>query len=614
MAEIIIFTLFLLLTVSNGAYIYDLLYKSMPMPPIIYLLISYAFGLGIGSLAIFVLGILGILYYWTIYALLIFLSLVAIPKFRRRIMPLVYTSVKGSKFIQQSFISYFLLSLIGIYILLNLIEALLPPTSFDSLVYHLADPKKFLEYHRLLSTQIPDIDLRLGKIAPFNFEMLYIIPLALNNDILANIIQYGTALLAGLALYMIGASFFSRLTGLFAVAIFLMQPFVVTYVATAKTDTAIVLYAILAIYAFFEWRLSHESRWLNICGVLAGFYLACKLSGLFFVFYLFIMIFYSLILESKLRFDKALRTSMLFLIPALIIAAPWLLRSWVVTGDPIYPYFSSIFTNNFKTEISHTMTLSSFILYPWHLVFSPGNFLGERGASPVYIAILPLLLIYRGVDKKIKYLLLFGLAYVYTFFPLHVLSRYFIAGIAALSVVSGYVIDRFSLQLRNVLFKNIMLLFLCLPLVFNLYYLFRVNIPNAGVALKMVPRDKYLEKELKDYYFMAKYVNQLPADAIIFSPWENRFYYFDRKVLSGNWIVKEMLDIRSPAEWVNVLKNKYGADYVLLTWDYQDALIKLYESNHLGYDPRDNILFSEGMKEYLVPVYSKGKYKLYKLY
>ncbi|ODS34563.1 MAG: hypothetical protein SCARUB_00298 [Candidatus Scalindua rubra] len=192
--------------------------------------------------------------------------------------------------------------------------------------------------------------------------------------------------------------------------------------------------------------------------------------------------------------------------------------------------------------------------------------------------------------------------------------RYCIGGIAALSVVVGYVIDQFYLSRRNVFLKNIIMVFLCMPFIVNLYQLCRVNVPKINVALKRVSRDDYLEKQYRDLFLMEKYVNkELPEDAVIFAPWENSSYRFDKQFLTGNHIVKAMLEIRSPGEWVNVLKGTYKVDYLLLNRNYHEILIKRYENGSLGYDPCNNILFSKKMKKYLKHVYSSGKCSLYKL-
>ncbi len=616
MIDIFLFVLFTIIVVSIGAYFFDF-YKIEIDSKVTFYLFSYTIGLGIISYILFFVAVMGLLYFWTVCLLLILLFVFSIPKLYKGTKQLVHVPLKPSPITQQPFINILLLLIIGSYVIVNLINALTPVLCFDCQVYHLAEPKKFLEYHRLIHTQIPGLDIGGGVLMtmPINFEMLYIVPLSFHNDILAKLIQYGTALFAGASVYVLSKRFFSSLAGLFAVAIFLIQPFVFKHIATTKVDTAILLFAILSINSFLEWYHNQNSKWLMLCGIFSGLYFACKLTGLFLIIILSLLIFYRLFHDNKSGFKNSLLELGRFLIPAFIIAFPWLLRSWMLTGDPLYPYIGNLLGNGFKTELGHPKSFINFFLYLWNLTFNPQVFyLSSRSISPFYLAILPGLLLVKNIDRKIKYLLVLGLLYVYLFFPFLALPRYFMPGIAALSIVVGYIINQFSLSYKNSLLKKLILVFLCMPFIVNLYYLYRVNIPNVSAALKIVSRDDYLEKHLGDYYLMTKYVNEkLPDDITVFAPWENRFYYFDKKFLSGNWMVERMLDIKTPVEWVKALKEKYKVDYLLLNRNYHEILIKAYEAGRVGYDPRNNILFSEEMKKYLKPVYSSGKYSLYEL-
>ncbi|ODS34562.1 MAG: hypothetical protein SCARUB_00297 [Candidatus Scalindua rubra] len=376
MIDILLLIIFMILAISIGAYFFDF-YKLEFSSRMEFLLFSLAIGLGIISYTIFFLAVMGILYSWTIYIFLILLLLFSIPKIYRSTRQFRYKSLKVT---HQPFINYLLFFIIGTYIGLTFIDALVPPTEADSLVYHLADPKKFLKYHSLIHTQIPGIDLKTSKIMPFNFEMLYVIPLTFDRDIFAKLIQFGTALCAGLVLYMLSARFFSKLAGLFAVAVFLIQPFVFNYVSTPKVDTAIVLYAILSLYTFLVWYDNQESKWLILCGIFSGLFFACKLSGLFLMIILSVLIFYKLFYEKKFDFKYSGFYLIKYLVPAFIITAPWLLRSWVVIGDPLYPYIIKLTGDHFKTNlIHHKKSVIDFITYPWNLTLDPGQLM-RRGS------------------------------------------------------------------------------------------------------------------------------------------------------------------------------------------------------------------------------------------
>lgn len=612
MIDLIVSLLFVFTAVSAGAFIYRA-YRMPFYSPLQFMLFSYALGLGIISFLLFLFGAAGILYAQTIHLFLIVLLVCSAWSFYRNAKNFMAVGLLP-RFFRQPFIGYCLLAIIGVYIGLTFIAALAPPTNGDSLVYHLAIPKRFLKYHCLLHTQAQGVDLSDIFIMPFGFELLYVIPLALRQDIAGQLLQWGTAVCGAAALYALMARFFSRTGGLFAAAVFLTQPAFVRFIATPKPDTAVVLYVILGLYAFFEWYENRQKKWLLCCGIQAGLYLACRLTGLFTVMIFTALIFCKLFYSDRAGLQKALRRVLYFLIPALLIPAPWLVRSWLLTGDPFYPYLNRLFGSYFATYLFHPKDMQGLLLYFWNLTFVPATFLFERSISPFYIAFLPGLFVLRHIDRKIVYTLVFGLVSVYALFPLQVQTRYLFAGLAALSIVAGYVISSLFLRINNAWFRNLLAVLLCLSFVAEIRILYYETLPVVKAVIRRQRREDYLRRELGDYYKMAEYINNgLSPGSVVFDPWENRSYYMDKVFLSGCWSVEKMLNIKSAGEWADLLRERYNVDYVLLSRRYHESLIELYETKCLAYDPRKNLIYSEDMQRYLEPVYSIEKCTLYKL-
>ncbi|MFC1590765.1 glycosyltransferase family 39 protein, partial [Candidatus Omnitrophota bacterium] len=244
-------------------------------------LFSYALGLGVMSFSLFIFGVTGILYRQTVHLFLIIVLLGSLPVLYSGIRDRSFFKMRSIQLPRRPFITCVLLLIIGIYVGLTFITALTPPTEFDSQVYNLADSKRFLRYNSLLHTQMPGVDLHGVCIMPLGFELLYAVPLSLDHDVAAKLLQWATAICAAIAIYALMARFFSRIGGLFAAAIFLIQPAVARFIATPKADMAVVLFAVLSLYAFFEWNDSRERKWLICCGVNAGLFAACRLYGFF---------------------------------------------------------------------------------------------------------------------------------------------------------------------------------------------------------------------------------------------------------------------------------------------------------------------------------------------
>jgi len=210
----------------------------------------------------------------------------------------------------------------------TLLSALAPPVAWDVRAYHLA---------------LPEIALRAGRFAvipwmlhshwPHLMEALYVLPLAVGRDAAAALIHWGAA-----ALLVAGVFYSARSTGGRAAAwtsalLLAAQPAFQGEAGSAHSDGAAALFAFAAATALARWEETDSRRWLAIAGLLAGFGAACKLTLLAplcgWAFWL-----------AAVR--RRPRQALLLLACGGVVAGPWLMKTWMETGDPVWPFLSGV--------------------------------------------------------------------------------------------------------------------------------------------------------------------------------------------------------------------------------------------------------------------------------
>ncbi|NIM04808.1 MAG: phospholipid carrier-dependent glycosyltransferase, partial [Armatimonadetes bacterium] len=238
-------------------------------------------------------------------------------------------------------------------------------TGWDGLAYHLAVPKIYLQHHRILV--LPWMS---HSNFPFAMEMLYLLGLALQGQALAKLLNFSCGVLIALAVYCWGNKSIGKGAGLLGMAIFISIPLVFWEATVAYNELAFALFCLLSIWAWWKKEEGPASRWIILSGIFAGLALATKMLAGFLVVFMVLAILWRKIEQSaddlsvkqktkpasKRPSEKADETPSnpqtgiarpialaLWLVPALLVAAPWYVKSYLWTGNPVYPFFYDIF-------------------------------------------------------------------------------------------------------------------------------------------------------------------------------------------------------------------------------------------------------------------------------
>jgi len=486
----------------------------------------------------FSLGMLHLLYAWAFLLVIIF-GLVFSHK--ECITLICKTRDSIQTFRLKRDLDTALIIVIFISCVLALLSALVLPFLWDELDYQLALPKIWARHHELL----PIFSRWISEL-PSNISMLYIIGIVLKNGILSKLFSLTFGLLLALAIYSFGQRFYDKKTALISTSIYMTLPMVMNHIGSAYIDIPVALLVFLALYGFFMWQNSNDQKWVYVSAIMTGLSIASKhtalfpaaILGAFFVYYLF----------KKNKTGKAVQLILIFGIIALLFVSPWLLKSYVRTGNPVWPLAYDIFggeywDNNLASEYSKRLSLSNeeglftFAILPWTITMDSSSFTILLGWNALFLSFVPLLFFYKKIERTTLLLLLHSLLFLYVIsfasyylFGLRILR--YIMIYPALSLISATVIT--NLYSVKPIRKLIMaLLFTTFLFTFALWVgTFSQKMPYV---FGMENEEEYYSK-LIDFngYPVFQYLNQnTPKDSVIFLFRESRGYFSERDYIVG---------------------------------------------------------------------------------
>lgn len=266
-----------------------------------------------------------------------------------------------------------------------LVLAAVPPVDRDALTHHLVVPKLYLKHGGIV--EIPHVPF---SYYPMNLDLLYLVPLALGNDIVPKYIHFAFALLtAGLIFSYLHRRLGSRPYGLLGGLMFLSLPVIVKLSVTVYVDLGLIFFSTAALLQLLRWSETHyRLRHLVWSGIFAGLCLGTKPNGLLAAFLLAVTVpfLYSRAAAAKVssppinegegqgegdnagrnffnKIDnparrendarnalKPLGWALLFVAIASLVYAPWMIRNYAWTGNPVYPMAQRIFAPSDSAE------------------------------------------------------------------------------------------------------------------------------------------------------------------------------------------------------------------------------------------------------------------------
>lgn len=422
---------------------------------------------------------------------------------------------------------------------------MLPITSRDALLYHLAVPKWWLE-----EGTIGEISWHEWSHFPLLLSVSYMGFVAHGYELLAPF-YHGTFLIlaAGIVAAFVQYKYQDEELSLLAAAIVGTTPICLRLAGEPMADLALAVYFGAGFAWFLFWGDQHSRRaelvWI---GALFGLALSVKYNS-----FLALSMFCLAMLSFLQQWRRSLAESALIIAmlggSALLVVSPWLAKNWWFTGNPLYPFAGKLFGSSASAPFQGSVSLLDHHLQGygeqwWELLLTPVRMmtigrddqprLFDGVLSPIYLLIFVTLVRMREAERWVGSTWLFVAGYFLTsLFLFYPLIRYqspllvpatvlAIAGLRRLEAVRGGALRgklRLALvlvQLSFVAFYGVMLWHRLAPLAY---------------LRGQESREEYLARQLDEYPLIQLVNAELPADACVYLMYTgNRFFYYDRSV------------------------------------------------------------------------------------
>lgn len=499
-----------------------------------------------------------------------------------------------------------------ILIVLAFSGALTPPSHRDSLLYHLALPKLYLE-----KGQWFDLPQNIYSYFPGMTEGLYTLVLGLGADYPA-LVHFGFGVACIAATLELGSLLgLQRATRLLCAVALLATPTFWSEMTWSYADLANTFFWIMTIICFFRWQDERSDYRLVLLGFFIGAANCTKYTSLL----LFVLLPLGLLLEVNrgagvpVTWRKALRTVAIPVSLGVLTAMPWWLRNIILTGDPLFPFFLDLFpaaASGWDAERAgmYQYMLSQYGGYEkgaWDYVIAPFKVfivgrvddlnLYDGRLGLYYLLPWPLLFFLRSCPRKAFYLAGIIVIFLVNWTLTSQQARFLLVILPLISVLTGCLAEAVIVCLNNkrrlftsattnrIMITGVLLLLVLMNFHDTLGVYRQENYLSFLTGEK--GKKEYLSAKL-NYYEMYDFINtNLPGDARIFMVMtSNQGYYLDRpyfsdSIFESHTLVKLLKESDSAGE-IAVACRQRGWTHLLIRPDF---FFRLHEQDL----PRDEL-------------------------
>ena len=470
-------------------------------------------------------------------------------------------------------------------------------TEWDSISYHLADPKLYLQAHRIYY-----IPWESHSNFAFTAEMWYLFGLMERGTEggipLAKLFHFTCGIGACLAVYAFGMRHLTAKTGLLAAGILASTPLVLWEAGTAYADLVGAFFATLTLFAVANGMANRDERWLRLGAVLMGLTLSTKATALGTVALLAVgLLFWWVRMQGQTPL-RAVAKVVVWCLLALAVGSPWYIKSAVYTGNPVYPFYSRIFPSHYwntglgdaydasnagfgvGATVKEIHSPTQAVLAPWNLTmyllpghppslkFHPFNdFQSPLAAlSPLLLAALFFPAFIRGASGVVRALGLYALCSLILWFVTAEYVRYLLPTLPAFCLLAAWVVARvWEARWRSR--YALAGLGVC-SVAFTLYVGVELVLLQAPVVFGGQSRDDYITHGFPPYPAM-QFINQQlpPGTKLVF--YGNPFgFYCDKPYLWGDAQHSTFIpyDTFHDADGLRASLAKIGVTHILVNW------------------------------------------------
>ena len=502
--------------------------------PLTRLALQAALGLGLLSLVVLIIGsVIGLqtVVWWIILGLLLILNGRAVGLWMKNWL------AARALWQDSDQLGRVLAVGVGALLLAALIVALAPPLKFDTLVYHLAFPRAYLDAGRVI--YLP-ASMLWGM--PQLAEMLFAWAMLLAGAESAMVLGWCFGVLALVGIWGYTVPRFGERSAWVAVAALLAGYSSATSLAWGYVGWLMVLLGLAFQVTLADWRSSNNTRALVMAGIFAGLSLGAKYTAGVLVLIGLAAIAWT---ARKSTPRHWLLTMFLFGGVASLVSAPWWIKNALTTGNPVYPFFfQSGAMNAFRLTLQQNQP-------PWgnwqDLALLPlrATWTGAEGAPGYSASIGPLLLAFGalawigykarsqdqraplGVAALVAVLGLALWAVAARLSGLLIQTRMYWSLFPAFAFLAAAGFDAVGrLRFPQVRTGRIAGVFVVLVFWLNVFQVgaSAIKMDALSVVLGIQTRDEYRLNNLGGYAWAVDFVAKLPAETRVLMLWEPRSF------------------------------------------------------------------------------------------
>jgi hypothetical protein len=247
---------------------------------------------------------------------------------------------------------------------LYIVNAFAPEIQADGVTYHLGLAAEYVR-----KRGFPD---RVGffEMVPQGLEMLFTVAYAIGRHSAAKLVHLGYLLATVPLIVRIGRRLRLPDTSAMAAAgIYFCAPVTGIAGSCAYNDAALVFFVLMTFYLLLVWRDLGNPRYLLAAGITAGFCFAIKFTG---IIVLPLAALAVVVMKRQLR-------PVWWMATGVIMIALWMIRDWVMSGNPLAPLFNRYFPNGYFHAATEEFLAQNLRDYgvprariPWELAIGGG--------------------------------------------------------------------------------------------------------------------------------------------------------------------------------------------------------------------------------------------------
>jgi Dolichyl-phosphate-mannose-protein mannosyltransferase len=336
--------------------------------------------------------------------------------------------------------SILLFLLVGPFVLLMLLGAMLPSIDFDVLEYHLQGPKEYYQAGR-----ISFLPHNVYTSMPFDVEMLHLMSMEVLGDwwwgglagqlLVAFFAPAAAVLIAGAA-----ARGGSPRAAWLATVVYLSTPWIYRVAVLAYVEGPLSFYHAALIWGVVrsanDGKLS-IGRWWGVLGLLAGCAMGCKYPSL-----ISAVIPLGILAIAAAARSRSAAPVLCYVAGWAVVMGPWLGKNVIDTGNPVYPLADSVFHGRHWDAAREAKWSDAHGRRPvtaaelWNSIVDVAG--RSDWQSPLYAALAPLALLRPGSRRLALALWLYVVYIFLTWWLLtHRLDRFWLPLLPALAILAG---------------------------------------------------------------------------------------------------------------------------------------------------------------------------------